>query len=127
MTQGVLPRLSKYNKYNLDNMYKIRVHIRNKAVLIDEAVFIDIELPSIPRKGEIVFLDEKLIEELENKAKSSLINSKSYAPKWFYGTSYDCNDPKKENLIDLSFIDAKFVDSVSYRANSDIVHVELKC
>lgn len=92
---------------------------------MDDNVCVQIELPAVPRIGEIVYLDNDLMQVLEDKAKSNLAVAREYAPKWFYGHSSGCEEPKQENLIDISFGDAVRVDSVSFDANSEIIHVEL--
>ena len=105
-------------------MYKIRVHINNENEYIDNRVFVDIELPAVPRKGEFLYLGDNL-SKLEEKAKEDLTIAKDYSPKWFYGASSACQEPKQENLKDLSFADAIQVSSVAYISGEDIVHVEI--
>lgn len=114
-------------------MIKIRVHIENDDVFMDENVFVDITLPAVPRKGETLYLTDEAQTELENKAKSSLIVATPYAPLWFYGHSraqlsdkeWKDDTLKPEHLKDLSFDDANCVSGVAFDANSDMVHVEL--
>jgi len=106
-------------------MYKIMVHIRNENTYIDDNVCVQIELPAVPRKEDVLYLDHDLRRILEDKARSSLDVARRYAPKWFYGHSSNCKEPKEENLIDLMFDAAMYIDNVSFIANSDIIHIEL--
>ena len=101
------------------------VHIKNENTYIDDNVCVQIELPAVPRKGEILYLQNDLKQVLEDKVKSNLEVAREYAPKWFYGHSYNCEEPKQVNLTDLSFDDAINVDSVAFNANSEIIHIEL--
>ena len=101
------------------------VHIKNENTYIDDNVCVQIALPAVPRKGEILYLQNDLKQVLEDKVKSNLEVAREYAPKWFYGHSYNCKKPNQENLIDLSFDDAINVDSVAFNANSEIIHIEL--
>lgn len=106
-------------------MYKIMVHIKNDNDFIDSNVFVEIELPTVPRKGEILYLNEKQQEILKNKVKSDLKIALNYAPKWFYGHSWECKKPKKKNLKDLNFNDAIYVDIVVFTGDSEIIQIEL--
>lgn len=92
---------------------------------MDDDVCVQIELPAVPRIGETLYLNNDLKQVLVDKVKSNLAVAREYAPKWFYGHSYDCEEPKQEDLINISFDDAIRVDSVSFNANSEIIHVEL--
>ena len=113
------------NNAGFQGMYKIMIHIKNESTYIDVNVCVQIELPAVPRKGDTLYLDNDLKQVLEDKAKSNLEVARGYAPKWFYGHSYDCKEPKQENLQDLSFHDATNVDSVAFNGNSEIIHIEL--
>jgi hypothetical protein len=106
-------------------MYKIMVHIKNHNEFIDSDVCVEIELPAVPRKGDILFLNEEQIQILENKAKSNLEIAQNYAPKWFYYGSSGCKEPNENNLKDLKFEDAIYVDRVAFNGNSEIIHIEL--
>lgn len=101
------------------------VYIKNDNEFIDSEVFVEIELPAVPRKGEILYLNEEQYEILENKAKSNLKIAKNYAPEWFYYGSSECQNLKKKNLKDLNFGDAIYVDSVVFTGNSEIIKIEL--
>lgn len=101
------------------------VHIKNENNYIDDNVCVQIELPAVPRTGEFLYLQNDLKQVLEDKVKSNLEVAREYAPKWFYGNSYNCKELKQENLTDLSFDDAINVDSVAFNANSEIIHIEL--
>jgi hypothetical protein len=108
-------------------MIKIMVHIANYNTYIDENVCVQIRLAAVPRKGEVLYLSEYLQQVLEDKAKSNLEIARNYAPEWFYYGSSGCGlrELKQENLKDLSFGDARYVDSVTFIANSDIIHISL--
>ena len=106
-------------------MYKIKVYINNYNQFIDSDVFVEIELPAVPRKGENLYLTEEQQEILKNKVKSDLKIAINYAPKWFYGASSGCENPKKNNLKDLDFGDAIFVDSVVFTGGSEFIQIEL--
>jgi hypothetical protein len=99
--------------------------IKNDYDFLVSDVGVEIQLPAVPRKGEILYLTDEQIEVLENKAKSDLKIAKYYAPKWFYGDSRFCKEPKQENLQDLSFSDAMYVKEVVYYGNSEIIKIEL--
>lgn len=106
-------------------MYKIRVHIKNENNYNDEDVFVDIKLPGIPRKKDLLYLTKEQMTILENKVKKSLTIAQCYAPKWFYGRSHECTVPQEKNLDDFSFEDAINVDSIAFYGDSDIIHIEL--
>lgn len=91
---------------------------------MDENVFIDTKLPSVPRVGETVYLSEEEQNKLEKKAKSSLDIARTYQ-NWFYGNSFGCENLKEKHLEDLMFDSAITVCAVLYNTNSDIVHIEL--
>jgi hypothetical protein len=100
-------------------MHKIMIYIANDNNFLDSDVCVEIQLPAVPRKGDILYLTDEQIEVLENKAKSDLKIAKCYFPRWFYGdASY--KEPKQENLQDLSFEDAMYVRDVVYYGNSEI-------
>jgi hypothetical protein len=105
-------------------MKKIHVHIKNENTWMDKDVFVEIYLPSIPRKGEYLNLGE-LTYELMRKAIKTVEIANRYCPDWFYGKSYDIDEAKEENLSDLNFEDAHVVSNISYTINSEIVHLEL--
>jgi hypothetical protein len=107
-------------------MYKIMVHIKNENTFIDDNVSVQIELPAVPRNGEFLYLDNDSIQILEDKAKSDLKIARNYAPKWFYRGSVKVEEVEQDDLINLSFHDAIQIDSVAFKANSDIIYVELE-
>ena len=106
-------------------MYKIKVHINNNNQFLDSDVFVEIELPAVPRKGDNLYLTQEQQEILKNKVKSDLKIAQNYAPKWFYRGSSGCENPKEKNLKDLDFGDAIFVDSVAFTGGSEIIEIEL--
>ncbi|WP_321514943.1 hypothetical protein [Marinifilum fragile] len=104
-------------------MLKVRIFVKNENVYKDDNVFIDVQLPSVPRKGETIFLSEESYAELESKAKGNLEIAKRYAPKWFYGESFSVETPTEKDLDNLSFGDMMYVCDVFYIANNEIVNV----
>ena len=106
-------------------MIKCRIHIFNKEEFMDQDVYIEIMLPCIPQVGNNLDLSFELLYELEKKAKKHLEIAGRYAPHWFYGKSFDCENLKDENLQDLSFDDANTVKSVGFMANCDYVNIAL--
>jgi len=110
---------------NENIMKKVKIHVCNDYTFLDDDVYVEIELPTIPRIGEIVYLNDDLFNKLEKQIKSSLKKAQEYCPKWIYGKSYDCDDPKKENLSDISITDIMYVTSIAYEANSDVISIEL--
>lgn len=105
-------------------MKKIRVHIANDTKFMDPKVFVDINLPAIPRKGELIYLKNEQIRELEEKACEDIEDILFYYhPKWFYGYSCDCWTPKNSIIKDFDFGDANTVTDVLY--DEDIIHIEL--
>lgn len=106
-------------------MIKVRIYIYNQWEYMDPDVFAEGLLPAIPQKGEDFKLDEKTLRELENKARASLEIAGHYAPEWFQGKSMHVDDPKEENLQDLSFDDIMVVKDVRYKLNSEFVDIEI--
>lgn len=107
-------------------MIKVRIHIESEEFM-DVNVFVDCTLPSVPRKGEVLFITDDMSEELRKKAVKSVDIARIYAPKWFYGKScgVDSEDVGVDNLINLIFVDAIIATNISYDANSELVHIEL--
>lgn len=107
-------------------MINIRIHIKNNFCEMDSDVSCLIQLPSVPRVGDIVRLSITNIIELENKAKElGLDYLIYYAPKWFYGESCNIGTPTKDNLKDFSFDDAIYVSQVEFISDYDIVNIQL--
>ena len=106
-------------------MFKIHLHIHAPEDFIDRQVYVPIELPFVPQKGDYLYVPEELLHELENKARRNPEIAKRYAPKWFYHKSFGVRFPTEENLPDLSFTDAHTVHAVAYQANSEIIHIEI--
>jgi hypothetical protein len=106
-------------------MYKVRIHIENDCTFMDNQVFTDIAIATAPRVGEYVQLSDDQFIELSDKASVSIDVAKSYAPRWFQGKSYDCTEPKHENLDDINFEDASEVMRVMYKPADEIIYIEL--
>jgi hypothetical protein len=88
---------------------------------MDEDVCIEVNLPCLPPINSILRCDK---DELEKQAKSELGIAQTYLD-WFYGKSANIEKVKEENLEDLNFDDAIFVDSIEINANEDYVHILL--
>ena len=103
-------------------MIKFKVFIENDN-LFGDRVYVNITLPSVPRKGEYITLGDEIKNELEDKAKRKISVAKNYAIKWFYGASRNIasNEITEENLSDLSFVDVNYVKNVIYTANSEVI------
>lgn len=106
-------------------MIKIRVHIENDEDNTDQDVFIDILLPSIPQKGEILYLSQKSLEYLNGLAQKSVEVAQKYCPKYFYGASIQIEDVEEKNLCDLKFSDCIYVREVFFTENSEIVQISI--
>ena len=106
-------------------MYKIIIHIENKEVYCDNEVSAEITLPHVPRRGEILYIDQSISDLLLEKAKSSLKIAMRYAPYWFYPKSETGKNITEADLEKLSFDDAIRVSQVAYKSNSDEIHIEL--
>lgn len=107
-------------------MKKIHVHVESESVYMDEDVFVFIELPSIPRKGEFIWLSSELIDKLEMQATKNLDIASRYL-QYFGGKSYNISyeNLNEKNLKDLSFEDNIKIGCVWYKANTDTVHIEI--
>lgn len=106
-------------------MIKCKIYIFSGNDFLDEKVCVEISLPCAPFIGSYLQLGDELKTELENKAKSSVNTALKYAPKWFYFGSKNVGAITDENLKDLSFADALYVSSVTFKANQDILFIEL--
>lgn len=106
-------------------MIKCRIHISGEKSM-DDKLFVIVNLPAVPRKGEWLRLTNDVLLELENKAKSDLVIAQDYM-KYFYSKSFhkDWFEVKKEHLQDLSFEEAINVAWIEYTANSEYVDIEL--
>lgn len=111
------------SQQRLDPSEKVRIHICIGGADYNEGLYVDASIPYVPVKGEVLYLSDKILEELKQQIIDYPNRAKDYAPEWFFGSSYDCTDPKKENLKDLSFADAIFVDHVWYDANENRVSI----
>lgn len=107
-------------------MIKIRVHIETEDLYMDDRVYKEIILPSVPRVGDWVSINKDVLHEM---ACSSLDIAKDYR-EWMYGKSSDrVMDYNyritKEDLENLSFDDAGPVKSVCFREGNDYVDIEI--
>lgn len=93
-------------------MYKITVHVKNKEVVFDPLVSIEIKLPFVPKVGDCILLNNTLIGELEIKAAK-------YDYYWI--SKYITNSNR------LSFDKLHYVDKVGYVADSDEIHIDMDC
>jgi hypothetical protein len=113
-------------------MIKIRVHIDGENdftdnVFMDERVYKEITLPSVPCVGSFLMLDKNM---LHDKVKSSLDIAENYLG-WFYGRTYSKIEKNLnykltiEDLENLSFDDAIVVKKVCYCEGENYVSVEI--
>jgi hypothetical protein len=106
-------------------MINVRVHIFNGLEFMDENVFIDIILPAVPRRKDTLYLTEEQMNELEEKAKANIKKIWIYTD-YFYGDCCISMDRiKEEDLKHFTFCDANSVKYVLFKANSDIVQIEI--
>jgi hypothetical protein len=105
-------------------MIKVKVHVKNNVEYMDENVFVEIELPTLPRIGETLFLG-KLTENLRIMATKSICIAYVYCPRWFFGKSARIDEVKEENLEDLSFEDLLHITDIRYIANSNDIDIEM--
>lgn len=106
-------------------MIKCRIHIKNEGGYMDTDVFVEIKLSCLPPIGSILWLTEQERKKLQKMATKNLDIAKRYAPEWFYMKSYNCENPQKENLKDLSFDDASTVTDILFSRNRKVVDIEI--
>lgn len=106
-------------------MYKIIIHIENKEMFLDNEVSAEITLPHVPRRGEIICIEQSILDLLLEKAKSSINIAMRYAPSWFYPKTETGKMITEADLENLSFDDAIYISQVAYKSNSDEIHIEL--
>jgi hypothetical protein len=108
-------------------MIKIRVHIESGEVYMDDRVYKEIMLPSLPYIGSFLGIDSTTLHE---KAESSLDIAKDYR-EWFYGhTSIKISDDEDyeitlDDIKNLSFDDASVVKSIHFWEDEDYVSIEI--
>jgi len=106
-------------------MIKCRIHIKNDVAFNDDNIHINIKLPALPRKGEIIHIPEELWK-LTEYARNNREIAKEYFPKWFYGRKYDWQEEITQEILQkLSFCDAIYVKQVTYTSGEDFVRIEL--
>jgi hypothetical protein len=105
-------------------MIKCKVFIYSGNGFLDQHVSVEITLPSVPYVGSYLQMSD-LKDELELKAKSSPEIAQKYWPKWFSGSSKHSEKIELENLKDLSFADAMYVSSVTFKANDEYLYIEM--
>lgn len=106
-------------------MIKIRVQPECRTVLIADDYSIDIELPSVPRIGEIVNLGADIEQALVDKLKTQW-NYKYIFADWFDSDEQiNTIEQAEEKLFDgdLSFEEMAVVTGVYYNANSEYVSI----
>lgn len=92
-------------------MVKVRVFIENRLLNFDDDVFVDMSLPSIPRFGEMLFLNDDSYNNLRAEIIVTDISQK-------YNYLLDEN-----NNFDV--YGAIFVSSIKYEQDKDYVSIEL--
>lgn len=107
-------------------MIRCRVHIKNELEYMDGDVFVEVELPCLPPVGSILWLSNQERKVLERMATKHTNIARRYAPRWFYGDSHSCSNPKEENLKDLSFSDANKVTDILFSKNREFVDIEIQ-
>ena len=111
-------------------MIKINVHIYNENEATDSDVFVQIQLPFVPRVGEFVILTDEERDELIDKIKKSP-NRENYYDLFCHPTSEYFRKDEYYKLKDSDFenidIDGMYeVSQVFYSSNVKIVSIELK-
>ena len=104
-------------------MIKTRLHIKSADRYMDRSLFVNAELPFIPRKGELLCLTLELIEELEAIVRNDIGIAERYIKGW---SGFDhVTSESMLSRVEFQFDVAIMVNSVLYKANSEIVHIEL--
>lgn len=106
-------------------MYKVKIYVKN-GFSWDDDVSIKIKIPLIPKIGDSLYLNYRMLRKLEKMATSKLEIAQRYAPDWFYGGSVNITHPTKENLNDLCFDDLLIVSDIGISANDKYIAIELK-
>jgi hypothetical protein len=91
----------------------------------DDKVHIDVELPCLPHKGDILYITKGQRYSLLQQARKTLGIASRYAPKWFYCGSSGCEHPMPKDLKNMSFSDAIIVNHISFDTSEDFVRIEL--
>ena len=107
-------------------MVKVRISIENQDLVFDSKIYIEAELPSSPRIGEMLFIKERGFEKLIALLRKNPNRIQHYY-EWVYGESkktpwYKLN---KKNLKDLSFDCAFIVCNIGYDIDNDFVEITL--
>lgn len=103
---------------------KVYIHIYNYNTSYNDNVFVIVDMPFIPVKGNHIYLSEYDEIMLEEKARKDLISYSNY----LYNKSYkfrDCNDIDKADPEDLSFSGCIVVYNVMYNTEDSTIHIEL--
>lgn len=106
-------------------MFKIRVHVQNESEFMDDEVYVEIELPTVPRKGDYLNLTEDAILLLQERATQSIVSAEKYFPRWFYGKYRDNDVISSNDLKDLSFEYVVLVVEVLFNEGEDFIDIEL--
>jgi len=104
-------------------MKKVRIHIESKLDYMDESVFVNAELPSIPSKGDRLYLTNEMVNELELKVCSDDELARKYMTEWSIEESLRYTDSYFD--LDFQFDLAIKVCDVLYHVNSEIVDIQL--
>lgn len=106
-------------------MIKIHIHIHNDLTYMDPDVFIEIQLPQVPRKCEEIILTPEMYEKLTRQVVKK--NGKGYAVWCFMAGEeermLEFVSPQRLKDLDLPLADT--VKYIRYNANSEIVDIEL--
>jgi hypothetical protein len=107
-------------------MIKCRIYIRgNEDFMEDDRLFVDIELPALPRKGDCIFGIDT--EYLNNIAQSDINIAKDY-PMWFNNRFVDVDKIEKlgpEHLEYIDFFGAFLITNIWFNANDEYVQIQI--
>jgi len=100
---------------------KIRLLLLNDCH--DSTVFAMTKLVSIPNKGDVLLLDDKVKEELNMKIKRNLEVANNYVEYW--STSDEISNQSELENAFFYINRAVFVNVVLYKTNSPVVCIEM--
>ena len=104
-------------------MIDVRIKLALNDGTIDSKVSAMTKLVSIPNKGECIFLDDEVKEELMSKIKSSVEVANIYANYW--STSDKITNQRELEDAFFYINRAIFVNVVLYKTNSPLVCIEM--
>jgi hypothetical protein len=121
----------------------IRIHIKNADDYMDSRVYVDVEMPCIPRKGDMIWLNEEqeqslrecIIRESKNNIEIATIDYSHclFRHNYIYREAHANEIEKirvkfsrlqKLDLRNITF-EANEVDSILFNFIDNLVHIEL--